>query len=427
MNRKPKKLIAHIGLGAFHRAHQAWYTAHASDAADWGIVAFTGRSAKAADELNAQNCRYTLITRDASGDRFETIDSIVAAFDGADTEALVATIVDAKCAIVTLTITEAGYGMDANGHVDVVNPPIALHRLAVALETRRRANAAPIAIVSCDNMPSNGNLLKVAMGDLFAYFGPDSEAWLESSVSFVNTSIDRITPRTTEADIALANDPAAVVTEPFRDWVLEGNFPAGRPAWETAGAKFVDHIEQFENRKLWLLNGAHSILAYTGILRGHETVAQAIADDYCRDLVEKYWDEAATNLTATELAIPEYRAALIERFTNTRIAHQLRQIAIDGSTKMRVRLGAVAMAQLASGRSASACAEGFAAWAEFVSTQKFEDSRAAEIAAAETDTAALVALVSRELAGSSDFVQLVIRSRESQFFTQPGNPLSVGN
>ncbi len=426
MNRKPKKLIAHIGLGAFHRAHQAWYTAHASDASDWGIVAFTGRSAKAADELNAQNCRYTLITRDASGDRFETIDSIVAAFDGADTEALVATIVDANCAIVTLTITEAGYGMDANGHVDVVNPPIALHRLAVALETRRRANGAPIAIVSCDNMPANGSLLKVAMGDLFASFGPDSEAWLESSVSFVNTSIDRITPRTTEADIELANDVAAVVTEPFRDWVLEGDFPAGRPAWDTAGAKFVDHIEPFENRKLWLLNGAHSLLAYSGILRGHETVDQAIADEHCRQLVEKYWDEAAANLTDPALAIPEYREALIERFSNSRIAHQLRQIAIDGSTKMRVRLGAVATAQLAAGRSASACAEGFAAWAHFVSTQPFEDSRAAEIATADSDTSHLVALVSSELTANFDFMQQVIRAREEKFLTQSGNRLPVG-
>lgn len=424
MSREPKKLIAHIGLGAFHRAHQAWYTEHAADASDWGIVAFTGRSAKAADELNSQDCRYTLITRGAEADEFETISAIVAAHDGSDIDALVDTVANPNCAVVTLTITEAGYGMDANGHVDVVNPPIALHRLAVALETRRRSHGAPIAIVSCDNMPLNGDLLKTAMGDLFASFGSDSAAWLESSVSFVNTSIDRITPRTTEAEIALTSDVAAVVTEPFRDWVLEGEFPAGRPAWETAGAKFVAEIEPFENRKLWLLNGSHSLLAYAGQLRGHETVAEAIADVHCLAAVENYWNEAAENLTEPGLDVEAYRAALLMRYNNARIAHRLEQIAIDGSTKMRVRIGAVAKRQLGADRSYFGCATGFAAWVDFVirADGKVQDSQAESLVfaleKAGDDTRAkvqnLIAGVDAELAANQEFVSAVVAAYENQ-------------
>ncbi|MFM1957346.1 MAG: hypothetical protein RLZ41_745, partial [Actinomycetota bacterium] len=338
---KATERIVHIGLGAFHRAHQAWYTSRVDREQNWGIVAFTGRSVEAAEKLSAQDGLYTLITRDSNGDSYQIIDSIVRAEDGNDTEAFVEAITNSKTAIVTLTITEAGYGMDASGHVDSNNPPPALHRLAVALETRRRANGLGIAVVSCDNMPSNGALLKIAMGDLFASFGADSVDWLDEKVSFVSTSIDRITPKTIDTDIDLVKqatgweDNSPVVTEPFSDWVLEGEFPLGRPQWERAGAKFVSNIEPFENRKLWLLNGSHSLLAYLGQLQGHETVAQAITDKTCRAHVEGFWNEAANHLKEDGLDTPKYRDALLERFENTRIAHRLAQIAIDGATKLR--------------------------------------------------------------------------------------------
>jgi fructuronate reductase len=184
---KATERIVHIGLGAFHRAHQAWYTSRVDREQNWGIVAFTGRSFEAAEKLAAQDGLFTLITRDSIGDSYQIIDSIVRAEDGNNTEAFVDAITNSKTAIVTLTITEAGYGMDAAGHVDSVNPPAALHRLAVALETRRRANGLGIAIVSCDNMPANGALLKIAMGDLFASFGEESVDWLNEKVSFVST------------------------------------------------------------------------------------------------------------------------------------------------------------------------------------------------------------------------------------------------
>ena len=418
--KRAEERIVHIGLGAFHRAHQAWYTSNVDSEQNWGIVAFTGRSIDAAQKLAAQDGLFTLVTRDSNGDSYQIIDSIVRAEDGNNTEAFVDAITNSKTAIVTLTITEAGYGMDAAGHVDSANPPAALHRLAVALETRRRANGLGIAIVSCDNMPSNAALLKIAMGDLFASFGEESSDWLDEKVSFVSTTIDRITPKTTDEDLALVTkatgweDSSPVVTEPFSDWVLQGEFPLGRPQWELAGAKFVDDIEPFENRKLWLLNGAHSLLAYLGQLLGHETVAQSINDPVCRRSVEGFWNEAQNHLEQESLEIPKYRTALLERFENSRIAHRLAQIAIDGATKLRVRIAPVAKAELANKRDASACALVIAAWVAYViKNEKVQDSQNEEISRAlQGDKSAvvqrLVSVIDVQLANNSSFMKLVV-------------------
>ncbi|MEY3889688.1 MAG: D-mannonate oxidoreductase UxuB, partial [Actinomycetota bacterium] len=407
--------------GAFHRAHQAWFTSQVDTDKAWGITAFTGRSAKAAEELAPQDGLFTLITRAEDGDKFEVIDSIILAVDGNDTEAFNAAITDESTAIVTLTITEAGYGMDAAGHVDTVNPPVALQRLANALDARRLENGQPIAVVSCDNMPSNGALLKVAMTDLFEELGSEAQAWLASEVSFVTTSIDRITPKATEADIDLVksatgwDDASPVITEPFKDWVLEGEFPLGRPAWQNAGARFVDNIEPFENRKLWLLNGSHSLLAYAGSLRGHETVAEAINDEVCLGWVEGFWNEAVSHLPAAELDLDNYREALLARYRNGRIAHRLAQIAMDGSTKLRVRIAPTAKAELAAGRDAQGCAVAIGAWVEFVLANQgvVEDSQAASILSLVTNkpqdlSQQLVALIDPALSDHQSFMDLVL-------------------
>jgi fructuronate reductase len=213
--------------------------------------------------------------------------------------------------------------------------------------------------------------------------------WIDRNVSCVSTSVDRITPKTSLADAITAElltgwqDHAPVVTEPFKDWVLSGNFPAGRPAWETAGAQFVSDIEPFERRKLWLLNGAHSLLAYVGLCRGHETVADAMADRLCLDLVNEYWDEAARHLPTDELDVVSYRAALVDRFENPRIEYRLRQIGTDGLAKLRARIVPVVLAERADGHTAAASIRGLGTWLLLIlAGADFVDTEAAAIAVA---------------------------------------------
>lgn len=242
-------------------------------------------------------------------------------------------------------------------------------------------------------------------------------AWIREQVSFPSTSIDRITPATEATLIADVEqqtgfqDNAPVVTEPFASWIIQGGFPAGRPAWENAGVQFVDDIEQFERRKLWLLNGSHSLMAYYGQLRGHATVADAINDPDCRARVEELWDEAARHLTAEGLDVSGYRAQLIERFENPRIVHNLAQIAIDGGTKQRMRAVPILKAELAAGRSGTGAAFSVAAWIAFVlGAADIRDTRAVEIATAKTaadPVQALVAVLDEELAADTATVSLI--------------------
>ena len=414
--------IAHIGIGAFAKAHQIWYTQQVDRDNEWGVVAFTGRSATAAEQLSEQDGLYTLVERAAEGDKFSIIDKIVRAEDGMTVTELTNTIANADIAIVTLTITEAGYGFTKDGKLDANNPAPAINRLAFALEMRRKNGGAPIALVPCDNIPNNGDLLEQAIVNVFDGFGSEAQTWLAENVSFVSTSIDRITPKTTSADIFEVEnqtgfqDNSVTVTEPFHDWILQGDFPAGRPRWENAGAKFVADIVPFEKRKLWLLNGAHSILAYAGILGGHQTVAEAIDDDYCIQLVNDFWNDAVQHLPIAELQLNEYRAALMTRFSNPRIAHQLRQISNDGATKLAVRIAPVALAELAAGRSAATEALAIGAWVAFLQKGEYQDSQqdAIRIALAqEFQVKALVALLDQELSDSIEFVESVSQAVES--------------
>lgn len=425
--------IVHLGLGAFHRAHQAWYTQRASDGAQWGIAAFTGRRPDAALALAAQDGLYTLIERGSERDSFELMTGIVEAHDGADVAALERLIAAPTTALITLTITEAAYNLAADGSLDVSIPAVqadievlrsllstaaakhddgtapaavtAAGRLVQALAARRAEDSGPIAVVSCDNLSNNAIAARAAIGGLADAVDPSLGTWLEANVSFVGTSIDRITPRTTDAEVALVAtecgyaDSSPVVTEPFSDWVLSGDFPAGRPDWASAGAVFVEEIEHFENRKLWLLNGAHSLMAYAGQLRGHETVAQALADPVCAAWVEDFWNEAEANLPAEGLNIPAYRAALLERFGNARIAHHLTQIAQDGSNKLRMRAVPVYKGEKTAGRSGAGALRMIAAWVAFV-RDSHAGSRVIADAAGVADINAALAL--DDSGGNSD-------------------------
>jgi len=387
----PPVRIVHLGLGAFHRSHQAWYTAHAADGAQWGIAAFTGRSAEIASQLTDQDGLYTLVVRGPEGDSFEVVDSVVRAVPGTDVAALVALAASPDVVILTLTVTEAGYRLGPDGGLDLADPDVAadvallrgifeagasargaeyprtaLGRVLLALEQRRRTNAPPLAIVPCDNIPDNGHVVREALGALAAATSTTLADWLDTGITVVSTSVDRITPRGTAEDSQLVRDAtgmldrAPVVTEPFSDWVLAGDFPSGRPAWETAGARFVDDIAPWEARKLWMLNGAHTVLAAFGPLRGHALVSAAIDDPVCRELVTSLWEEDARHLAGVE--VDDYADALLARFRNPRIEHRLEQIARDATTKMRVRIVPVARLERAAGRSAAGCAAAVAAW-----------------------------------------------------------------
>ncbi|MEO8528314.1 MAG: mannitol dehydrogenase family protein [Pseudolysinimonas sp.] len=387
----PPVRIVHVGLGAFHRAHQAWYTAHAADAADWGIAAFTGRSPEAARALAEQDGLFTLIERGPRDDRFEIVRSLVEAYPGSDLETFTDLLSRPEVAILTMTLTEAGYRLGADGLPDLADaavasdldvlptgladsgvalatlaPTTALGRVILGLESRRRAGGPGIAIIPCDNLPENGAVVRGALLWLADAISPRLAAWMREHVAVVSTSVDRITPRTTEADRVVAQDlsgfvdDAVVVTEPFSDWVLSGEFPSGRPDWGSAGARFVDDIRPWESRKLWMLNGAHTALAALGAVRRHVFVSDAMTDPVCRDLVERLWDDDARQLP--EVEVETYRAALVERFSNPRLEYRLVQIAQNSATKVRVRILPVASAERRAGRSADGCAAAVAAW-----------------------------------------------------------------
>jgi fructuronate reductase len=356
----PVRLL-HLGLGGFFRAHQAWYTEHAPDADQWGIAAFTGSSTGIAERLTAQDGLYTMVTRAREGDRHELISSLTAAHPGTDHGAWLGYWRRPELAAVTLTVTEAGYTRARGGGLDVALPEIladitalrgdpkapvatAAARLLAGLSARRQAGCGPVAIVSCDNLPGNGEVTARVVRELADALG--DPAWQDAalSASYVTTMVDRITPWPTEADAAAVcsatgwADTAPVVTEPFTEWVLSGHFPAGRPRWEEAGARFVANATPYEQRKLWLLNGGHSLLAYLGPIRGHTTVAEAVADPVCRAWLEAWWAEASPRLDFAEPDLAAYRAALLDRFANPRIRHTLAKIAEDGGQKLPVRI-----------------------------------------------------------------------------------------
>jgi fructuronate reductase len=431
--------IVHVGLGAFHRSHQAWYTQHAGDGSEWGIAAFTGRRPDAADALASQDGLYTLVERSGHGDTFELIGSIVETADGADVGRLCELLAAGETSVVTLTITEAAYGLASDGSFDAGSPMVAadlarlngsgpgptkkpttpLGRLVLALAARKDAGAGPLAVVSCDNLSGNGEVARRAILGMAEAWNGAVAAWIGQNVSFVSTSVDRITPRTTAADVAEVEeccgyrDSSPVVAEPFHDWVLSGEFPAGRPRWEDAGAVVVEDIEPYENRKLWLLNGAHSLLAYAGQLRGHTTVSEALNDRLCRQAMELFWDEAAVHLDREDLHIPEYREALRERFGNGRIAHHLSQIAADGTTKLRMRAVPVLAAERAQGRSGAGTGIMLASWIDYLAEESEpHDPQASALRTANgldgrQRVAALLSLVSPQLSDDQQIVSLV--------------------
>lgn len=449
--------MVHIGLGAFHRAHQAWYTEHGDPA--WGIAAFTGRSPEAAHTLGAQDNLYTLITRGPQGDEFEVLSSIVASHDGADVATLCTYFAQPEVSVLTLTITEAGYRLtpedgrlglsssdqevredidalrtltpafltfddlvESLSQLRLVSAPA---RIVAGLMVRAAKNAGTFTVISCDNLPDNGIAARESILGLARQVDAELGQWIRANISFVSSSIDRITPRTTPADkqTVLAHtgvdDNSPVVTEPFSSWVLSGEFKGPRPAWDNAGAEFVENLEPFENRKLWLLNGAHSFMAYAGQLRGHATVAQALEDPLVAKGITELWDLAQTYLTEPELEISAYREALHARFANPRIEHFLAQIANDGSIKLGARIAPILHRELVHGRMPTGGLKPLAAWCDYLERQfangmSITDPQSTQIAAVFKNpatsstsidqTQALVRLIDQQLATELELI-----------------------
>ena len=253
-------------------------------------------------------------------------------------------------------------------------------RIVAGLEARRAAGAGAITILPCDNLAGNGAAFRRVVEQAIEAVDPTLLEWTRDNVAWATSMVDRITPATTDDELQTVAetkgwyDAAPVRTEPFLEWVIQGDFPKGRPAWDEAGAVITDDVEPYEQRKLWMLNGSHSTLAYVGPLFGHESVAEAIADPKLQSWVNEWWDLAGSYLSVSS---DDYRAKLLERFSNPRIHHHLFQIATDGSQKLPVRIVPVAKHALAEGREITAPARAIAAWIVFL--RRFGDTQAKDV------------------------------------------------
>jgi fructuronate reductase len=373
-------------LGNFFRAHQAWYTAQTPESEEWGIAAFTGSAGNPlAARLRAQGGRYTLVTRSAARDETSTVGNVVQACTASDHIEWLEDFRLGDLALVTVTVTEAGYVTRADGGVDFDQPVIlrdldslrqrldapvssAPARLVAGLAARWEADLNAITLVPCDNLPDNGSVIRRVVQELAEQIDDDLATWITEQVSVVDTVVDRITPRLHARELRAISqgspfaDRGPVVTEPYREWVLAGTCPAGRPSWEVAGANFVASVTPYEQRKLWFLNGAHSLMAYAGSILGHRTIAEAGGDPLCRRWIEEWWREARAHVDLADAALDAYCAALLERFSNPRLQHQLAQIAIDGSRKIPARVVPVLCAERTAGRPAPGACRILAGW-----------------------------------------------------------------
>ena len=376
--------IVHFGIGAFHRAHQAWYTDRAMDGGaneengrDWAITGVSLRSAGVADQLNPQDGLYTVVERSAEGDRMRIVGAvrevIVAPQDPA---ALAARLAAPETKIVSFTITEKGYCRAPDGSLDfaLAGENSIYPILTEAFRVRRAAGTDGLTLLCCDNLANNGEQLHRLMGEYLAAKAPDLTGWFESECTCPSTMVDRIVPATTADDLAGVearlglHDEAAVMTEPFSQWVIEDRFAGPRPAWEKVGAQLVADVEPYETAKLRMLNGAHSALAYLGLERGHEFVHQAVGDPALRPLIERLMrDEAATSIAAAPgQDLNAYAADLLARFANPALNHRLIQIAMDGSQKIPQRWLQTLAIHAAKGQRCPAILAALGAWLRHV-------------------------------------------------------------
>ena len=394
--------IVHIGLGAFHRAHQAVYiekNLNRHQGGDWGICAVNIRSnTQLVDQLKANNCRYHIAEyQDSQNVELREINAIRdALFAGTDKEPLFEKLVSPKTKIVTLTVTEKGYYLapadktlrldDPSIQHDIQNPTApktAPGILVEALYRRKESGLPAFTVLSCDNMPNNGSLTRQAVCGLAEHRSTEFAQWIQDNVAFPSSMVDRIVPAMSDASRERlqselqCDDENAVMCEAFSQWVVEDNFPQGRPDWEEDGVQMVADVHPFETMKLRLLNGSHSLLAYVGLAAKHQTVAQAVADEKFANLIRHYMSvEASPTLDLPEeVQVQAYIDSLISRFANDSLQHQLSQIAMDGSQKIPQRWLSGAEERLATRSSLAATALGVAAWLFYVRGEDLDGNK----------------------------------------------------
>lgn len=387
---KPK--MVHIGFGAFHRAHQALYTdelASQTDS-DWGYceISLFGDGALI-NQLRQQDHLYTVVEKGKETPVIKTVgavcESLHPKFDGY--EKIIAKIADPQTCIVSMTITEKGYGIDLHTErLDIHHPAIKIDLdnfsqpksvigcLVQGLKQRMESHSGPLSIMSCDNMPENGRKTRNAVVDFARHIDADLAIWIETHITFPSTMVDRIVPALTDAtqeeiDTLLGyHDPCGIISEPFRQWVVEDNFAAGRPEWEKVGVELVDNVLPYEEMKLRMLNGSHSFLAYLGYLAGYEHISDCMQDPYFKQAAYQLitQEQAATLNMPQGVDLTQYAQSLIDRYSNPNIQHRTWQIAMDGSQKLPQRLLESAAWHIQHQRPFPHIALGIAAWMKYV-------------------------------------------------------------
>jgi mannitol 2-dehydrogenase len=357
--------ICHIGVGGFHRSHQAYYLHQLLEnqwqsgddsTSKWGIcgIGLMEWDRKMYECLKSQDYMYTLVTRDQEGAKATVVGSIMDyVFAPEDRSAPVHRLSCPSTHIVSLTITEKGYCMDSSGNLNLDNemikhdlsdldgPQTAIGLLTAAIKARRDGGLAPFTVLSCDNLPMNGSRLRTIILQFADQVDHELKVYIEENVSFPNTMVDRITPALKAGDVDAVEasygvkDKWPVIAENFIQWVIEDNFALERPEFEQVGALVVDDVHPYEWMKLRLLNGTHSALANLSYLCGHRDVDVAMADDQICAFVEQYMEQVTPTIPAVPgVDLTEYKAALVSRFSNPHIKDQVQRLAEDGSQKL---------------------------------------------------------------------------------------------
>ncbi|WP_439133297.1 mannitol dehydrogenase family protein [Pseudomaricurvus sp.] len=392
--------IVHLGIGAFHRGHQADYTDKLLNekGGDWGIIGASLRSPGVRNQLQPQDGLYCLIEKDSNHAETKVVGAIQSVLVAPEApQQLINALSDPDIKVVTLTITEKGYCHNpGTPDINWENPDIlwdlehyqtapksAIGYIVAALEQRQKLEA-PITLLSCDNLSHNGKLLKNVVNSFVQRVNPSIAEWLEQHVAFPCSMVDRIVPAVTEQtllelqDSLGVSDQGAVVTEPFSQWVIEDHFASDKPDWESVGAMLVDDVAPFEEMKLRLLNGSHSIIAYLGYLSGYDYVHQVMGDPDLKGFVQDYMALVTPTLNVPDgFDLDAYKQELLDRFSNASLNHRTDQIAQDGSQKIPQRWLASARQLLNDGVDASLLALALAGWIRYLQGVRDPDSSGA--------------------------------------------------